>query len=241
MTQCNKIQESLTFWVLGELGEDEAREVAGHLQSCGACRAEAQAYQEMVGMMRAEDLPGPGVAFFSAQREAILAQVPSDGSVPDIEISEAEIAQISDQLRQWTVPDPGDLFFYRQSKAIRRSLGEAETPRWSFGSLWLRPLAAAAALFFLVLGVARITHHGDVKSPPGWNLALEQLAEEELPSLDDIEEMDNEQLQRLAGNLEGAILVESGDQLADEPVEFDDLNEQELDFLIERLEAEKQT
>jgi hypothetical protein len=93
----------------------------------------------------------------------------------------------------------------------------------------------------LVLGLSRITHWNDLKVPVGWNSVLEQLAEEESPSLDDIEEMDDEQLQRLAGNLEGFILLEQGDHLMEEPVEFEDLNEQELNLLIQRLEAKKPT
>jgi hypothetical protein len=137
--------------------------------------------------------------------------------------------------------DPGELFFQSQFKAIRHALREeAQEIREGFWATWARPLALAASLFFLVLGLARITHRQDTL-PPNWGLALQQLAEEEDSSLDDIDELNTDQLQYLANNLEGAILVESGDQLIEEAVDYDDLNEQELDLLIQRLETGKST
>lgn len=242
MTHCDKIQQNLAFWVLGELTEVEAREVADHVGTCPACGAEAQAYREILGVLQAEDLPRPGTAFFDAQREAVLAQVrlapELAEALPDVELDPEAVA-LSRELKHLLVADPGELFFQRQFKAIRRSLRE-ETGE-GFWAVWARPLAVAASLFFLVLGVARITHRHDTKFPPNWNLAIQQLAEEEDPSLEDIDELSPDQLQLLANNLEGAILVESGDQMIEEAVDFDDLNEQELDLLIQRLETGKNT
>jgi hypothetical protein len=192
-------------------------------------------------VLQAEDLPGPGAAFFLAQREAVLAQVHSasaDEVLPELEL-DPELSALSREIQCLPVVDPGELFFRRQFKDIRRSL--RPEGREGFWAVWARPLAVAASLFFLVLGLSRITHRQDTKYPANWNLALQQLSEEEDPSLDDIDELSSDQLQRLANNLEGSILVESGDQLTEEPIDFDDLNEQELNLLIQRLEAKKST
>jgi hypothetical protein len=181
-----------------------------------------EAFPELESELRALTPADPGEDFFAAQRDAVLLQL---------------------ELTDLPVNDPGDLFFHRQAKAIGRQLqGETRVDtRGGFWAIWARPLAAAAALFFLVLGVARITHRQDGKMTAGWGLALQQMAEEEGPSLEDIEEMSEEQLQRLAHNLEGAILVEFGGQMLEEPMDLDDLNEPELRILIERLEDKRQT
>jgi hypothetical protein len=185
------------------------------MTQCGKDQGE---FAELESQLRELNPVDPGDAFFADQREVVQLQL---------------------QLQALPLSDPGDLFFHRQAKAIRRSLaGEA---REGFWAIWARPLAAAAALFFLVLGVARITHRQDYKMPAGWTMALEQLAAEDDPGLEDIEELNDEQLKRLAGNLEGSILAEAGDRLMEEPVDLDDLNEQELDLLTRRLEAKRQT
>jgi hypothetical protein len=142
------------------------------------------------------------------------------------------------------VANPGDLFFRRQAKAIQKVLKqEARQEREGFWAAWAKPLAVAAAVFFLVLGIARITQWEGSPGTQEWNMALEYLAvemEDEV-GLETIDQLDDRQLELLANNLEGSIYVESEDLLTEEPVDLEDLNEGELDQLINRLEAKAQT
>lgn len=200
--------------------------------------SESETEADLSAELKGLGVPDPGAAFFASQREAILNQIQSEAVLP-----EAELEPLSQEIKSLPVEDPGDLFFHRQFKTISRQIrSEAqESSREGFWSTWARPLAVAAAVFFLVLGVARISNWNDEVVPADWSVALEYLADEEEVSLDEIDDMDGEQLERLASNLEGSIYIEAEDNLIEEPVELDDLNEQELDHLIQRLELRAKT
>lgn len=198
---------------------------------------EAQAGQphaDLSGQLARLGVPQKTEAFFEAQRRAILQELESS----HLAIGAESIIQ---GLQGIKVAQPGELFFRRQAKQIRDQLISEQIPQERVA--WFKPLAVAAALFFLVLGIARVDRESTVVAPQQWSAALEYMAEEETEpvGLETIDELNPEQLERLANNLEGKILQDAGDPWVDEPVEIDDLNEQELELLIRRLENRVET
>lgn len=179
-------------------------------------------------------VPQASESFFEKQRQTILQELASS----HLELGAESIIQ---ELQGIAVTQPGDLFFRRQAKEIREQLNSETLPQEGVG--WLKPLAVAAALFFLVLGIARVDRQSSDIAPQQWSAALEFMADEEPEAvgLETIDELNPEQLERLANNLEGKILQDAGDQWVDEPIEIDDLNEQELELLIRRLENRVET
>ena len=264
MTRCEKFSDRLSLLALGDLSPAETGELRQHLASCASCAAEFRGLQDLLGDLKTLPLPEVGESVFQDQQEAILDQILVEdlSRLPVAEPGEAffasqreaiartieqeeleEVALIS-QLKNIPVPNPGDLFFRRQAKAIAKALKEeAREEREGFWNAWAKPLAVAAALFFLVLGFARVTHWEGSPGSPEWDMAMEYLAvemEEEV-GLEAIDQLDSQQLELLANNLEGTIYLESEEILVEEPVDLDDLNESELDQLIHRLEAKAQT
>ena len=244
----------------------QAREIGDRLGE------DPQATEILVAALRDLSLPAVPEEFFARQRETILAavQVEADAA-PDWAPLEAELkalplafshddffteqrqtilqdiasdseAVLIEELRDLPVADPGELFFRRQAKAIGLGL-HTETRHEGIRS-WFKPLAVAAALFLLVLGVSRINRVPQFVPSAQWHAALEYMAEnedEESVGLETIDELNQDQLERLANNIEGRILRDSGEQWMEEPADIEDLNEQELQILIQRLENKVQT
>lgn len=196
-------------------------------------------FADLEAQLKGIPVPDPGEAFFAAQQGAVMARIRREVE----EVPEAPWGDLMLELREIPVAPAGEWFFHRQRKAVREAIRDqaGRRAREGFWDLWWKPLAAAAALFFLVLGIARITHRQENLHPSEWVVALEYLSAQEEPSLDEIDEMNLEQLDRLANNLEGDILAEAGEQLMEEPIGVEDLNDAELQMLIERLEAKRRT
>lgn len=183
-------------------------------------------------------LPDPGEAFFQRQAEAIQSAVLQETVVED-----ADLVALAGELRGIPVPDPGELFFRRQANEIQSQvLPEAPKKSWIQG-VWVRPLAVAAALFFLVLGIYRIDQVTDRVGPMEWQTALRFLAEEAEPMDNFVEwdDLNDQQLDSLAGNMEQAMLIDVDETWVDEPADWEDLNGKELDQLIDRLEMKAKT
>ena len=182
------------------------------------------------------DLADPGEAFFTTQRQSILDNIQLEAAEED-PATEALVAE----LQALPVAEPGDLFFERQFKAIKTQIRQEASEERK--TTWWKPMAVAAALFFLILGVARITEWQEGVPSGEWKWAVEYMAqeEEEDVGLEDLEDLSKEQLDLLAQNLEGSIFMNAEDSLIDEGAEYDEFDDQELDFLIERLEARVQT
>lgn len=200
-----------------------------------ALQVEAEAAPDWASLeaeLKALSLSSSREEFFTEQRQTILQGIASD----------SEAAFLEEELRDLPVADPGELFFRRQAKAIGLRL-HTETRREGIRS-WFKPLAVAAALFLLVLGVSRINRLPQSVPSAQWHAALEYMAEnedEEGVGLETIDELNQDQLERLANNIEGRILRDSGEQWMEEPADIEDLNEQELQLLIQRLENKVQT
>lgn len=272
MTRCENFSDRLSLFVLGDLSPAESQRLQEHMSTCASCSAEVHGLRDLIGELKslplaqvgapalqeqremiqeqilAEELrhlpiADPGDAFFVAQRKAIAESLEQE-TLQDLAALEASSPALISELKELKLPHPGDLFFRRQAKAIQKVLKqEGRQEREGFWAAWAKPLAAAAAVFFLVLGIARITQWEMSTESPDWNMALEYLAVEmdEEVGLETIDQLDDRQLELLANNLEGSIYVESEELLIEEPVDLEDLNEKELDLLINRLEAKAQT
>jgi anti-sigma factor RsiW len=68
MATCQDYEESLTLHAAGALEPEEEARVRAHLESCAACRTEAEAHREALSLVT---LPPP-----SAREEAVLAALP---------------------------------------------------------------------------------------------------------------------------------------------------------------------
>ncbi len=142
---------------------------------------------------------------------------------------------LMEELKGLQVPDPGDIFFRSQLRNIESqvqaaSRSKAGVPRW-----WLPSLALAAAVVLLFIGFSRF-HRSQPISAPEWQEALQFISAEEgvlADSAVDLEELNAEQLERLAKNLEARIL--QGSDLQEEKGDWDELSGPELDRLLQRL------
>lgn len=176
------------------------------------------------------------------ESEALRLKVSASKSLQ----KEAEFGrQILNELQALSLEDPGELFFRRQRRDIHSKLGVDELPALKARSpwqAWLRPVAVAAALFFLVLGVTRIHDRQQSITPLDWQMALLELAEEE-PNEEwvDWDDLSGEQLDLLANNMEATLIYENDDTWYEEPSDWDDLEDEEMDFLILGLENRAQT
>jgi len=186
--------------------------------------------------LKSLDLKDPGEVFFTAQRQSVLDHIQLEAAEED-PATQALVAE----LQALPIDDPGDLSFERQFKAIKTQIRHER--REERRGVWWKPVAVAAALFFLVLGVARITQWQEGVPSGEWKWAVEYMAQEEEEDigLEDLEDLSKEQLDLLAQNLEGSIFIDAEDSLIEEPADYDELNDRELDFLIERMEARVQT
>ena len=58
--RCEEIEERLVSYVLGESGDDEAREVRKHLETCGRCSALAEEYRRTISALGRWRVPSHG-------------------------------------------------------------------------------------------------------------------------------------------------------------------------------------
>ncbi|QRK04519.1 zf-HC2 domain-containing protein [Archangium violaceum] len=68
MSACRDQDESLTLFAAGALEPEEEARVRAHLESCAACRSEAEAHRDVLGLAA---LPPP-----SAREQAVMAALP---------------------------------------------------------------------------------------------------------------------------------------------------------------------
>ncbi|WNG45593.1 hypothetical protein F0U60_16920 [Archangium minus] len=68
MTACRDQDESLTLFAAGALEPEAEARVRAHLESCAACRSEAEAHREVLGLAA---LPPPSV-----REQAVMAALP---------------------------------------------------------------------------------------------------------------------------------------------------------------------
>lgn len=232
MTQCNKYQEWMALGAAGGLSKDETAELGRHVGTCSACKETYQGYLGMLEELQGQPLPDPGEAFFERQRLEILGQV---HAVEDLSLFE--------ELKSLTETDPGELFFHRQWQAIQGGLGEAARNRMLRWGAWLRPVAGVAAAVLLLLGLAQIRHWWEVTPPGDWAILQEYFPEnfQNDSGLFNLEQLNEEQLSQLAANLRNSIYPNLDQNLLDDSGDWEELNEQELNRLINRLEAKAQT
>jgi len=136
------------------------------------------------------------------------------------------------------LPDPGDLFFQSQLRNIQSSLREASPKVSPFRRWGIPSLALAAAVVLLFIGFSRFPAFHGSSSNPDWKTALQYLADDGLLDSDqgvDLDELNPEQLDRLAKNMENRILQEEDGDLPDENGDLDDLSGPELDRLLQLL------
>jgi len=237
MTHCDKIQEQLPLLILGDLAGPEAQDLKVHLEKCELCSQEYQELKAMMGDLRDPPPYDPGDLFFRRQLRSIQKQLP--GASSDLE---EEYQDIILQLKALDPPQvPSEEFFQRQFQEIQQQLPPRVSPLRRRLQTFIRPLAVAAALVFLVLGISRIDNLKGPTPSQYWQMAFEYLSQDEDRSMTgvfELEDLSQKQLEQLAGNLEGYLLMEFGENLIEESSEWEDLNGQELEILIQRLKGQ---
>lgn len=143
---------------------------------------------------------------------------------------------LTEELQGLNLPDPGELFFQAQLRGIQAKIAEStslEAPkrRW-----WLPSLALAAAVILLFIGFSRFRDAERI-SQPEWQEALQFLSEEEgvLEAEPGLEDLNPEQLERLAKNIESKLLQGDEAELPEEGGDWDELSGPELDRFLQRL------
>lgn len=153
---------------------------------------------------------------------------------------EAEAVRLmTREIESLPVADPGELFFHRQLRQIEAQVQAREERTKSFFGAWY-PAMAAAAVFLLLIGYSTWNRHSKSSWTNDWGTALSFLAEEAEPVFDwpEIEDLDDKELDLVAQDIEGEILKDEADTWFDEPGDFQELNEKEIDQLLDRLAAE---
>lgn len=147
--------------------------------------------------------------------------------------------QLLVDLRAASVADPGELFFARQLYRIEEEVSQ-ELVRRPLKRRWWLPTLAAAAVLVLLLGYSLFFRGPGVQWQAEWSTALQWLAQEsgwgeEGVDLDDLNER---QLNAYAEMMERRVLNSNEEAVdLDDPADWQDLDRQELDLLIERLQA----
>ena len=156
------------------------------------------------------------------------------------------LAQVAAEPR----PDPGDAFFVDMSREIRKACADVDArPRGVVGwmkSFW-RPivvvgLAASAAAAILVIVSTR--HGAETKSVAKTEAPAAEHKKLTIPKVNDVEDMDDEQLDRILSSFEEdeqpvAEDEDEDDVLGDDTALHDtmeDLDEEELDRVYAALE-----
>lgn len=231
MSPCEEFAQQLPEWTLGDLDPAAAFRLEAHLQTCSACRGEAEEFRTLATGLRNESHGDPGELFFARQAKQILMQVHAESSL------EEEAEGLLGALKSLPIEDPGELFFQRQFRLIQKQIqGEAAVLR-AWPRPWRRALVAAAALLLFGFGLSRWVPWNSLNSSASWQTALQYLNEENetaVPSLD-LDELDSRQLDLLASNLQKSVIQEDPGNLQDED-DWEDLDEPELHLLIERLQ-----
>jgi len=145
---------------------------------------------------------------------------------------------LTEELKDLSLPDPGDLYFQAQAKAIARQIAEEGRAGRSQRRWWAPSLALAAAVVLLFIGFSRFRETPRI-SEPEWREALQFLSEEEgvldpEPGLG-FEDLSPEQLERLATNIEQRLQQGDEGELPEESGDWDELSGPELDRLLKRL------
>ncbi len=156
---------------------------------------------------------------------------------PDCRAEFQSYLGLMEELKGLSFDDPGEVFFRSQLKKIESQIQApsqkpAKTRRW-----WVPSLALAAAVVLLFIGFSRFRRQQPTVSTPEWQDALQFISEEEgvLPPghLPELEDLNAEQLDHLAKNIEAKIFQQDDD--ADDKGDWDDLTEPELDRLLQNL------
>jgi len=135
---CKEIRETLAAWALGDLPEAPAAEVATHLESCAACRREAESLRRALEGVRA--LPAPPSD--PSRRAALLLAAEAEGlfparslalrwGLPAAALAAAAAAVLLVAVPGWLAPP------VPPSHGVVAGVQPAETP----------PLRAAVAMF----------------------------------------------------------------------------------------------
>ncbi len=145
---------------------------------------------------------------------------------------------LTEELQELSLPDPGDLYFQIQAKAIARQIAEEDRAGRSQRRWWAPSLALAAAVVLLFIGFSRFRETPRI-SEPEWREALQFLSEEEgvldpEPGLG-LEDLSPEQLERLATNIEQRLQQGDEGDLPEESGDWDELSGPELERLLQRL------
>ena len=159
-------------------------------------------------------------------------------SCPDCQREFQSYLGLMEELKDLKLPDPGDLFFQSQLRNIQSSLREASPKVSPFRRWGIPSLALAAAVVLLFIGFSRFPAFHGTSSNPDWKTALQYMADDGLLDSDqgvDLDELNPEQLDRLAKNMENRILQEEDGDLPDENGDLDDLSGPELDRLLQLL------
>lgn len=149
-----------------------------------------------------------------------------------------EFRQLLEGLKATPVADPGEIFFVRQLRRIEEEVAR-EPLRRSWRWPWGWPALAAAAMLVLFLGYSLFFRTPGVPWQAEWAKSLPWLAQESgWEEGVDLDDLDERQLNDYAEIMEQRVLNSPGDSLDEgDPMDWQDLDRQEMDLLIERLQV----
>lgn len=173
------------------------------------------------------------------QPEAILPALQAHlNSCSDCRAAQADFLSLHARIRDHSLPDPGEVFFQRQLRSIEGKLRETQARRPAWRRWWVPTLAAAAIL------VVFIGYSTFLRNPAGdwrgqWPTALSWLAQEapDEGAWLELEDLDEAQLAAYARTVELQLLSANGEGDPEDAVDLQDLDGQEMELLIQRLQA----
>lgn len=184
-------------------------------------------YQILITEAQSEPQPGPLPA-------AVADHLRACSVCP----SETEgLAELMHGLKELPVSDPGDIFFARQLRNIESRIAAAQ-PQPLLHRWWVPTLAAAALVVFMI-GYAVFLRGPQTDWRGEWSKALSWLAQDgtwEEESYD-VEDLDQPQMDAFVRTMESRVNFDGRGNGGQDPDDWQDLDRQELDLLIERLQA----
>lgn len=153
--------------------------------------------------------------------------------------SETEgLAELTHGLKGLPVSDPGDIFFARQLRSIENRIAADAQARPLLRRWWVPSLAAAALLVFMI-GYAVFLRGPQTDWRGDWNKALSWLAQDGTWEEEtyDVEDLDQPQMDAFVHTMEMRVNYDGRGNGGQDPGDWQDLDRQELDLLIERLQA----
>jgi putative zinc finger protein len=236
MVSCDNFQEFLSAWVVGGLDAALTFKITQHVEICPSCRQESEEIRLLIDELRDLRLEDPGELFFQRQQKNIRFLIEAEA-----ELSSEADAALCQEIKDLASSDPGDRFFQSLSQKIETQVAQEHLYPLAKRRSWMLPLAVAAGIILLLFGALRLEQHLSVTKSPApeisWEDYFKEAPETFSPTLD-LEELDPQQLKLLTKKMEQALLAESPEGWGGDVSDWDDLNEQELDNLIQHMQAE---